>query len=138
MKKVGGGGGLYSNEMAQIKYDKNQEINSLYIPIPKFRKKLIPTIFFFQSPFAQTNLMPAKLFNFDQDFRHWSGVSIFAFEKVSAGWALEIFRIYIRTNQFNACKTTTTTKKPKQQQQQQQQQKQQQQQQNFTKLFARK
>ena len=82
--------------------------------------------------------MPAKLFNFDQDFRHWSGVSIFAFEKVSAGWALEIFRIYIRTNQFNACKTTTTTtKKPKQQQQQQQKQ-QQQQQQNFTKLFARK
>ena len=113
--------------------------STLCIPIPKFRKKLIPTIFFFQSPFAQTNLMPAKLFNFDQDFRHWSGVSIFAFEKVSAGWALEIFRIYIRTNQFNACKTTTTTKKPKQQQQQQQQQqKQQQQQQNFTKLFARK
>ena len=85
--------------------------------------------------------MPAKLLNFDQDFTHWSGVSIFALEKVSAGWALEIFRIYIRTNQFNACKTTTTTKKktPKQQQQQQQQQKQQQQQQqNFTKLFARK
>ena len=61
MKKVGGGRGLYSNEMAQIKYDKNQEINSLYTH-PKISQKINTHDIFLSKPIRTNQFNACKTF----------------------------------------------------------------------------